>query len=85
MRVNQLVEILDSGIGEFDAGHFLQLVQRDRLPGHGLLETELSTLMGTGYPIEKRSDVARIWIGFVQGTTEQRSRNRPWLHVHAAS
>ena len=76
-------EILDGDRRELDASHELELVQRDRLAGLGLLEPELRALIRAGDAVQQRDDVARVRIGVVERAREQRTSDRPWLNVHA--
>lgn len=80
VRASELREIGDRGLGEFDARH-LQLVERHRLPGAGLLEPELRPLEGPVDPVEQFGDVTSIGIGFVERVGEKRARECALLDV----
>jgi hypothetical protein len=80
---DQAVEILHSADRELDAGHSLELVERDRFAGVGLFVAELGALVRTWYPVQERGDVACVGVGLIQRGGKQRARDCPGLDVHS--
>jgi hypothetical protein len=80
---NQALEILDGGSREFDAGHLLELVERNRVAGVSLLPAELGALERAGNTVQQRGNVPSVRVGFIQGASEKRSGDRARLNVHA--
>jgi len=80
---NQALEILDRGGREFDAGHLLELVERNRFASVSLLAAKLGALERARNSVQQRGDVPSIRIGLIQGAGEKRSGDRSGLYVHA--
>jgi len=83
MGSDEGVEVLDGRGREFDARHWLQLVERDRLAGVGLLATELRALKRARDDVEEIDNIAGVGIGVIQRAGQQRASDRPGLDVHA--
>ena len=52
VRQHESIQVRNSGAGEFDLSHVLQLVQRDGVSRCRLLGTELGAFPGTVDPVE---------------------------------
>jgi len=79
----QALEILGRHGREFDARHELQLVERNRVPGTGLVETVRGSLERARNTVEKLDDVARIYLRFIDCLREERASERSLMGMHA--
>jgi hypothetical protein len=83
VRHDQAVEVLNGDRAHADLGHRLQLIQGDRVARIRRLNTGPCAVPGAWNSVEECDDVAGVWIAFVDRDREQRSRERPLLHVRS--
>jgi hypothetical protein len=66
VRPNQTVEIVYGCERELDARHWLELVQRDRLAGQGLLAPLIRACKGSLDPVQQLCDVAGVGVSVIE-------------------
>ena len=65
MGADEDLEVLNGRGREFDARHWLQVVERDRLAALGLSETILRALVGARDAVQQLDDIRSIRVGLI--------------------
>ena len=82
VRADQGLEILNSGDGQSDSSHALQLVERDRLAGCRLRAAKLRASERAGNAVQQLGDVTSVRISIIDRHRQKRSGDCSRLDVH---